>query len=162
MKYRDNSVNLGRLFPDGTVSLMKKWANHVSEKAVCHPYKGMGMVVTEGAEGYKLIKTIQTDGSCEIYRDGDKKKVFLPPHMYRDIIKKHSLYSMINSPVSHLKLLKNPFHNLLLDGEIWINAMLGITVPFIKPVREIADKASDNLYIKVNFSFGIKPDRRNL
>jgi len=78
------------------------------------------------------------------------------------MMKKHPLYNMINSRTAHLKLLKNPFCNLLLDGEIWINAMLGISVPFIKSVREIADKSSDNLYIKVNFSFGITPDRRNL
>ena len=164
MKYRDKSVKRGRLFPDGTVSLTKKWANYAGEKAVCYPYKGMGMVVTEGPEGYKLIKTIHSDGSCEISRDGDEKKVFLPPDIYRNIMKKHPLYSMINSPVSHLKLMKNPFYNLLLDGEIWINAMLGISVPFIKPVREVADKdkSSDNLYIRVNFSFGITPDRRNL
>ncbi|MEQ8188692.1 MAG: hypothetical protein ABRQ39_12040, partial [Candidatus Eremiobacterota bacterium] len=164
MKYRDNSVKLGRLFPDGTVSLTKKWANDAGEKAVCYPYKGMGMIVTEGPEGYKLIKTIHSDGSCEISRDGDDKKAFLPPRIYRNTMKKHPLYNMINSRTAHLKLLKNPFCNLLLDGELWVNAMLGISVPFIKPVREIADKdkSSDNLYIKVNFSFGITPDRRNL
>ena len=164
MKYSDNSVKLGRLFPDGTVCLMKKWENYVSEKAVCHPYKGTGTLETEGPEGYKLIKNIHSDGSCEIYRDGDDKKVFLPPHVYRNIMKKHPFYSMINSPLAHLKLMKNPFYNLLLDGELWINAMLGISVPFIKPVRKIADKdrSSDDLYIKVNFSFGITPDGRNL
>ncbi|HPZ08220.1 MAG TPA: hypothetical protein PL110_08905 [Candidatus Eremiobacteraeota bacterium] len=129
LKYSDKSMKIGKLLSNGTVSLQRVWANGIKEEALCWPQLHKGSIDTIFPSGEREKKIFNPDGSCDrhIYTGEDTQLTHIPGEFYSHKLQGLPFFNRLASSLEHLKLLKNPFHNLLLimDPHIWILFLIG-------------------------------------